>query len=198
MIVQTSEKVDKILPALVGVKKSMSRLSKSWSASVLIKDISTGTDRFSFDHTTLPVLNSIIEPFLRFNDLLCINLPTVEEDGKVIYCTRIYHSKSSQFIQATSRMFLKEATSQQYGSAATYMQRYLKMALLDLASVGDDDDGSAATRVEQLAEQQRAIFKYLQEKETDGENGESDTGETEQDDTSETKETKKDRKSNEQ
>ena len=73
MIVQTSEKVDKILPALVGVKKSMSRLSKSWSASVLIKDKSTGTDRFSFDHTTLPVLNSIIEPFLRFNDLLCIN-----------------------------------------------------------------------------------------------------------------------------
>tara|TARA_B100000287_G_scaffold431298_1_gene488284 strand:- start:416 stop:1009 length:594 start_codon:yes stop_codon:yes gene_type:complete len=197
MIVQTSEKVDKILPALIDVKKSMSRFSKSWSASVLIKDKSTGTDRFSFDHTTLPVLNSIVEPFLRFNNLLCINLPTVEEDGKVIYCTRIYHSESSQFIQATSRMFLKEATSQQYGSAATYMQRYLKMALLDLASVGDDDDGSAATRVEQLAEQQRAIFKYLEEKKTNGEDGESDTGETEQDVDPENEETTENENQNE-
>ena len=201
MIAQTSEKIDQILPALLNVKKNMSRFSKTWSASILIKDQINDKDPWAFDHTSLPQLNSLVEPFLRFAGLMCLNLPTVEEDGKVIYCTRIYHVESNQFVQASSRMFLKEGTSQQYGSASTYMQRYLKMAILDLAAVGDDDNGSAATRAEQLAEQGRGIMEHLkklEEKETDGENGESDTGETKQDDTSETKETKKDGKNNEQ
>ena len=75
------------------------------------------------------------------------------------------------------------------GSAMTYARRYLKMGLLDIAAVGEDDDGRGASKAQELKNQQTAIMKFLKDKdneflkaleeeeETDGEVNISDNGE---------------------
>lgn len=175
--------------------------------SVIGKNQKAGNKtRFSFDYADLPSVNVLTTSVLAHYNLAIVNLPIVM-NGKCIYRVRLYHP-SEQWLQASCPLLLDDITSQKMGSAMSYARRYLKLGLLDIAAVGEDDDGHGSS-AEQLKNQQKKINKFLklpeneflnalEENETDGENGESDTGETEQDDTTETKETKKDGKNNEQ
>jgi len=195
---RTSVKVDKILPALLAAKKDMSKWSSNFSGSVLKKDKKVGENRFSYSHTTLPLLNAIVTPFLSRQKLLCVNMPYVDKDEDC-YATRIYHVDSCQWIEAAKKVYLQKATSQEYGSVSTYSQRYFKMALLDLASA--DDDGQQGSRAEEFISMEKSIYEHLNSLEngdTDGEDGKSDSGETEKNVAPETKETKKDEIKHEQ
>lgn len=197
---RTSVKVDEILPALLAVKRDMSRWSKKFSGSVIKKDKKVGENRFAFNHTSLPLINTIVTPFLNKHKLLCVNMPYATDREQDTYATRIYHVDSCQWIEASKKVFLEKATSQEYGSVSSYSQRYFKMALLDLASADDDDDAKSGSRAEEFVSMEKSIYQHLEsltDGATNGEDGESDTGETEQDVNPENEETTENENQNE-
>ena len=197
---RTSVKVDEILPALLAVKRDLSKWSKQFSGSVIKKDKKVGKNAFAWNYTTLPLLNTIVTPFLNKHKLLCVNMPYATDREQDIYATRIYHVKSCQWIEASKKVFLEKSTSQEYGSVSSYSQRYFKMALLDLASADDDDNAESGSRAEEFVSMEKSIYQHLDnltDGATDGEDGKSDTEETEQDVDPENEETTENENENE-
>jgi len=156
--------------------------------SVIGKNQKAGNKaKFGFDYADLPAVNVLTTAVLAHYNLALVNLPIVI-NGKCIYRVRLYHP-SEQWLQASCPLLLDDITSQKMGSAMTYARRYLKMGLLDIAAVGEDDDGQGASKAQELKNQQNAILKFLKDKDneflkaleeeeaTDGEVNISDNGE---------------------
>lgn len=87
------------------------------------------------------VFDAIKEPFAENG--LCLLQPLSNEDDKV-KCTTIVLHVSGQFISSNMTMKPTQATPQAMGSAATYLRRYMAMAIAGVAP--DDDDGNEASR----------------------------------------------------
>tara|TARA_Y100000593_G_C4276434_1_gene320322 strand:+ start:780 stop:1331 length:552 start_codon:yes stop_codon:yes gene_type:complete len=125
----TSNKVDKLIPALILAKKEMgSRISTD-----------SRNPHFKNEYTSLESLLEKISGPLTNNGLFLVQQPT----GHHLINT-IYHT-SGQFIQSKYKLMAEKQTPQGVGSAITYARRYSISALFMLASDPKlDDDAETA------------------------------------------------------
>jgi ERF superfamily. len=86
------------------------------------------------------IWDSVREPLSK-NGLSVIQLPCMDEQGRVAVATLLMHS-SGQWIEATYALAPTKSDPQGFGSAITYMKRY---ALTGTGVAPEDDDGNAAT-----------------------------------------------------
>jgi hypothetical protein len=78
--------------------------------------------------------------------LVVVQLPVEGEPGRCTLVTRLFHT-SGEYIESTASVKLTKDDPQGYGSALTYLRRYMLMAFLGITP--DDDDGNAASRPSQ-------------------------------------------------
>lgn len=129
---KTSEQIDKLLPALAKVKANLSTVKKS-----------SNNPFFKSKYADLNAHLDVVEPLLESNGLLLVQpTSTVAEGNGNIVSSRIYHTESGQFIEASMKL-IGENDMQKAGSAVTYARRYTLGALLSMQAV--DDDGNDAS-----------------------------------------------------
>jgi len=143
--------------------------------SVVIKNEDTRKNKaaknansgFGYEYADLGMINIMTTAYLASHGLTIVNMPYSFKDNMYMR-TRLYHI-SNQWLQGEIKMILNDITSQGLGSAITYARRYLKLCLLDIAPV-DDDDGLMAMQDEIGNE---ALKNLLNNQKKDKDNGTS-------------------------
>lgn len=138
----TSTAVDKILPALLEVKK-------------LLKPIKKNDTNPHFSHAFANI-EAVIEgtaPVLHDHGLFFTHTLCVLPDGSSGLHTTLWHAASGQFMRGEMPLLLSKEDPQGQGSGITYARRYAEQAFLDLATV--DDDGNQATQGRQASNQRQ-------------------------------------------
>lgn len=128
---RTSEKVDKILPALIKVKSKLQAVSKS-----------ANNPFFKSKYADLNTYLDEVEQHLELNELVLFQPVSVNESGANVVESIIMDS-TGQFVASQMTVVSKEADMQKLGSAITYARRYTLGALL--AMKAEDDDGNHAS-----------------------------------------------------
>lgn len=97
------------------------------------------------------VLDKVL-PVLNRNNFAVVQAVTHTEDNQPELTTKLLHSSGGEM---SSGMLLmsKSADPQGQGSAITYARRYALVSMLGL-TVGEDDDGNAATTAEAKAQEE--------------------------------------------
>ena len=125
----TSEKVDKIIPALLQAQAATGNVHRD-----------AKNPHFRSTYASLEsVINTVREP-LTAAGIVILQSPTMSE-GLVTVTTRLFHG-SGQWVQNRAEARPADLSPQKVGSAVTYLRRYSLMSLLCLAPT--DDDGNAA------------------------------------------------------
>ena len=130
---QTSEKMDLILAAIVRAVPQFGPLVKSAS-----------NPHFKSRYLPLDGLVEAVAPALFKEGVLLMQGADPEDDNGVTLITRLIHAPSGQYVQNTVRVPMDKGTAQGAGSAITYARRYGLQALLGLVAE-EDDDGNAAS-----------------------------------------------------
>ena len=126
-----SEKVDKLMPALLKVKSKMEAVRKD-AKNPFFKSKYAGLNNYLEG----------IEPLLQENGLVLLQ-PI--EDNQV--ASTIVHAESGQYITSSMTMVCKNPDDmQQKGSAATYARRYTLSGLLAFQTEEDNDGEGAMGR----------------------------------------------------
>lgn len=124
-----SDKLDKILPLIAKVKKSIVGVSKK-----------SDNPFFKSNYADLNEHLDVVEPVLEDNGLILLQ-PVVSSDMSMFVNTMIIDPASGQYIGCSIRCSdLKDA--QKTGAAITYYRRYGINSLLALKTL--DDDGESA------------------------------------------------------
>lgn len=97
------------------------------------------------------VLDKVL-PVLHKNNFAVIQAVTHTEDNQPELTTKLIHSSGTE-IASEMLLMSKSADPQGQGSAITYARRYALVSMLGL-TVGEDDDGNAATTAEAKAEEE--------------------------------------------
>ena len=140
---QTSPKVDALINALCRAKLQMTSLVRENRDS----QTKNMKQAYTYSWADLTQINAVTVKPLAACDLVFLFLPEVQENGRALLNGRLYHS-SGQWISGELELNVTQQTSQAYGSALSYDRRYLKLAILDLAPYGEDDDGVLALEEE--------------------------------------------------
>lgn len=94
---------------------------------------------FKSRYASLENVISTVKPILAKHGLSYSQFP--DEEG----LTTILMHSSGEYLTASSKLLMKDATPQGQGSAITYLRRYALSAVLGIATE-DDDDGEAGTK----------------------------------------------------
>lgn len=128
----TSEKLDKILPALAKVKSEL--------GSVLKK---ANNPFFKSKYADLNTYLDEVEERLEKEGLLLLQpVESTGDLGQNVVSSRIFHVETGQFVESSMRL-VGESDMQKAGSAVTYARRYTLGSLL--AMKAEDDDGNTAS-----------------------------------------------------
>src|SRR5512143_1377029 len=142
-----SEQIDKLAEALAKAQGKIENPPKNKTVSVTTR---TG-GRYEFSYADLTAIMDAIKKPLADNGLSYVQY--VEEiDGKYRLITQLLHS-SGQWISGAYPLFLEKSrdkdgnelppSSQQFGSAQTFMKRYALSAMVGVAADSDDDANAA-------------------------------------------------------
>jgi hypothetical protein len=126
---KTSEKTDKLFPALFKAKQEFTTVSKS-----------ADNPFFKSKYASLNEHLEVVDPVLYKNGLMLIQPPLSEATNVVE--TVIVHAESGQWISGSMALVLAKNSMQDAGSAVTYARRYVLGSLLALRA--EDDDGETA------------------------------------------------------
>jgi ERF superfamily len=127
----TSEKIDLILPALMKVKSKLQAVTKS-----------ANNPFFKSKYADLNTYLDEVEPLLEENKMVLFQPVRVNSGGTNTVSSIIMH-ESGQFISSEMVVVTKEADMQKLGSAITYARRYTLGPLLSMKA--EDDDGNGAS-----------------------------------------------------
>lgn len=111
--------------------------------------------RYSYA-TLSSVITATREPLSK-NGLSVMQLPTraaSDKGGECLGLTTILAHESGQSIENYFEMLVPDPTPQGIGSAMTYMRRYARMSILDIAGASDDDAESAQPKIVSLKPEQ--------------------------------------------
>lgn len=133
-MMQRSDDIKELAAALAKAQGAMDNASKDKT-----------NPHFKSKYATLSsVWDAIREP-LSTNGLSIVQLPSLDEQGRIWLDTMLLHS-SGQWLSASYSLPATKNDAQGFGSALTYMRRYA------LTGVGvapdDDDDGNTASKPE--------------------------------------------------
>jgi hypothetical protein len=171
-VIQHSEQVDKILPALLEAQKAIDHVGRDATAQVKTKG---DKPDYSYGYTTLAHTLDAIKGPLNKNDVVVIQGVQSEEfeythydkvmlGMRVTVATGLYHV-SGQWFETELMMVARDTTPQTVGSCVTYGRRYTAMPLNCLAST--DDDGAAASLPLAPPKPRKSGTKKQGKKETD-------------------------------
>ena len=139
---KTSEKIDKLMPALAAAYEEMGAAFK------------TGRNpHFKSKYADLPSVDAASRPVLAKHGLMYTQ-GVVEGLGGLAMETTIIHGASAQFISQLVPYVVPRGRTedpQAQGSAITYSRRYGLQSALGMVS--EDDDGEAAARVARAQKQ---------------------------------------------
>lgn len=133
-----SESLTNIVPALLKAKAEFEPARKNAT-----------NPHFGSAFINLEGVLDAVESALTKHNLLLIQ-PTEFEDGQTVLCSQILHA-SGEWIGSRYPVRPVKSDPQSEGSALTYARRYTAMALLGIAP--EDDDGNAASRPRQTADE---------------------------------------------
>lgn len=136
----TSEKVDKLIPALIAARKEIHAIGKDASGR--------------FKYASLPAIINIVMPALLKHGLFLTQNEVWIGNEVLVLATEIFEI-SGQFIRSTTRVndlrFVDNKATmsniQNHGSNLTYLKRYAINNMLCLEIQEDDPDGPAAPYV---------------------------------------------------
>lgn len=126
---KTSESTTEISKALQKFSFSVSSIKKN-----------ADNPFFKSRYATLDNIIETITPQLQENDLVITQFP-IGESGLL---TRLIHTNSGEWMEASFSMPLAKQDPQVVGSAITYARRYAIQSILFL-NIEDDDDGNKAS-----------------------------------------------------
>lgn len=144
---RTSEKLDKILPALLKVKAKLQSVKKG-----------TNNPFFKSKFADLNTHLEAVEPLLEENGLMLLQPVTVTATGSNLVSSIIMDA-TGQFVASDMTLLTKDNDMQKLGSAVTYARRYTLGSLLSMACV--DDDGNAAS--DKVKEEKKTEYKQGQQ-----------------------------------
>lgn len=98
---------------------------------------------FKSNYADLPAVMDAARPALSKHGLSVTQM-TDSEEGRILLITQITHS-SGQWLRSYYPVNPVKADPQGLGSAITYARRYAYSAIVGVASMGEDDDGNAAS-----------------------------------------------------
>lgn len=96
---------------------------------------------FKSKYSDLSSVWDVIREPLSKHGLSVVQLPSMDEQGRVNICTMLLHA-SGQYIEASYALPATKPDAQGFGSAITYMKRY---ALTGVGVAPEDDDGNGAS-----------------------------------------------------
>lgn len=105
-----------------------------------MEDIVKNKAGFNYKYAPLDVLMAMARPVLKKNNIGITQTATVD-DGMVFIYTVVMHT-SGQYVAYHPMKLPMGAKAQETGSMITYARRYALMALLNIASEDEDDDGA--------------------------------------------------------
>jgi hypothetical protein len=133
---QTSESIKSIAAALVAFHKEVGKIPKD-----------ANNPFFKSRYASLSGILEVISNPLISNGLTLVQFP----DGENGLTSRLCHT-SGEWMEATYSMKPAKDDPQGRGSALTYQRRYAIGAILSL-NIDEDDDGNAASKQQQPAQQ---------------------------------------------
>lgn len=128
---QTSSEIGKLFPAIVKAQAQVKAAAKDAT-----------NPHFKSKYADLGAVWEAVSEALRANDLAIIQAPGEVIEGKLHIHTRLIHS-SGEWLESLASTPLPKQDPQGYGSAVTYLRRYVISALMGV--VGEDDDGNGAS-----------------------------------------------------
>lgn len=128
---RTSQETDKLMPALLNVKKKL---------RPMVKD--SANPFFKSKYLELSDILINLEPILHEEGLF-LTQSTLVKEGTTLVINRVTHAASSQFAESEFPAETSTADPQKLGSAVSYARRYGVQSLFALNSV--DDDANAAS-----------------------------------------------------
>ena len=128
MFLETSESIDKVLPALVKAKGAIGKVAKG-----------AANPFFKSKYADLPAILDVVEPALADNDLALLQ----PISSGVVVTTFVHSSGQYVSIEGQELVAAKQNDPQAMGSAITYARRYSLSSALSI-NADKDDDGEAA------------------------------------------------------
>lgn len=130
---RTTEKIDKLAPAMVNALAEMPRIAK---------DTKGGGGRFSYKYATLDTILEKVKPVLKKHGLALVQGfgDTVAMSGTKVglFETMIVH-ESGQYLVSSMPFDRMDPDSQKFGSWMSYVRRYCLNAILGIFPEIDDD-----------------------------------------------------------
>lgn len=141
---KTSESVTELIPALIAFQLEIGPIIKK------------GDNKF-FDasYAKLEDIRETCNPVLVKHDLVVTNYSAFHE-GRVVITVRVFH-KSGQWMEADIPLKPAQDNPQGLGSTLSYGQRYGVVALLNLATVEDDDGNEGSKNSTSQSNKQRGF-----------------------------------------
>lgn len=127
---KTSEKTDKIFPALLKVKSELKAVTKD-----------SDNPYYNSKYADLNSHLEEAEPALLKQGLMLLQ-PTSVINGDNVVESTIVHVESGQWVTSDMKLLSEKPDMQKAGSGVTYGRRYTLGALLSMRA--EDDDGQAA------------------------------------------------------
>ena len=100
---------------------------------------------FNSGYSSLAGIIRLTTPVLAANGLAVSQTFDSTEDGRDVLVTHLRHT-SGEAIISHLPLRIGKNDMQSLGSAISYARRYSLMAILNIATTHDDDDGNAASR----------------------------------------------------
>lgn len=138
MALRTSDTVTKIAAAMLKVQKAIDTVAKE-----------ADNPYFKSKYADLSAVMGAVKGPLNDNDIVILQFPSETEvisaagSDLLALTTRLQHTTSGEFYEATAVTPLSKSDPQAFGSAVTYLRRYTLQAVTGL--LAEDDDGEAAT-----------------------------------------------------
>jgi hypothetical protein len=128
-----SEQINELAAALAKAQSEMTHAAK-------------GVDNtfFKSKYADLPAVIDAARPHLAKNNLSVVQITDFDEAGLATLVTQLIHS-SGQWMRSWYPVRPVKNDPQGFGSALTYARRYSYAAITGTASIGEDDDGNAAS-----------------------------------------------------
>jgi len=130
---ETSDKIDKIFPALIKVQAELSPVHKS-----------SKNDHYNHDYAKIEVLQEAVRPIMAANQMAVVQSPKPSEVGVMALETMFIH-ESGQWMRETATVPFQRHDPQTYCGAVTYARRYSLASMLNI-TCDNDDDGNTASR----------------------------------------------------
>lgn len=150
---QTSDTTGEVYKAIAAVQDKVGVIPK-------------GDDNpfFKSKYAGLPSVVDKVQPILRECGLVVIQTPAYGDLE-----TRVIHLPSGEWIEGNSKLYVSDApTPQKLGSAITYARRYDYVAILGLIC-DEDDDGNAASGLDDTTSERKASDKPRRSRRTKAE-----------------------------